>query len=73
MSADYQNYKVGILGGGQLGRMLIQAGIDLNVRFAVLDPDAHAPCSSFAEFHQGDLNDFETVMRFGSSCDVITI
>ena len=73
MSADYQNYKVGILGGGQLGRMLIQAGIDLNVRFATLDPDAHAPCSSLAEFHQGSLNDFDTVIRFGSMCDIITI
>ena len=73
MRPDYQNYKVGILGGGQLGRMLIQAGIDLNVRFAVLDPDAHAPCSSIAEFHQGSLVDFDTVMRFGSMCDVITI
>lgn len=65
--------KVGILGGGQLGRMLIQAGIDLNIAFAVLDPDAHAPCAALAEFHQGDLTDFDTVMRFGAACDIITI
>lgn len=67
------NYKLGILGGGQLGRMLIQSGIDYNIPFATLDPDAHAPCSSLAEFHVGKLTDFDTVMTFGSQCDVITI
>jgi 5-(carboxyamino)imidazole ribonucleotide synthase len=69
----HQNFKLGILGGGQLGRMLIQSGIDFNIPFAVLDPDAHAPCSTLAEFHTGKLTDFETVMRFGAACDVITI
>jgi 5-(carboxyamino)imidazole ribonucleotide synthase len=69
----HQNFKLGILGGGQLGRMLIQAGIDYNIPFAVLDPDVHAPCASLAEFHIGKLTDFDTVMRFGSSCDIITI
>jgi 5-(carboxyamino)imidazole ribonucleotide synthase len=69
----HQNFKLGILGGGQLGRMLIQAGIDLNINFAVLDPDAHAPCSTLAEFHIGKLTDFDTVIQFGSSCDIITI
>ncbi len=68
-----KNYKLGILGGGQLGRMLIQSGIDFNIPFAVLDPDDHAPCSTLAEFFHGKLTDFDTVMRFGTSCDVITI
>ncbi len=67
------NFKLGILGGGQLGRMLIQAGMDLNIPIAVLDPDAHAPCSTISEFVQGKLTDYETVMKFGSSCEVITI
>jgi 5-(carboxyamino)imidazole ribonucleotide synthase len=65
--------KIGILGGGQLGRMLIQAGIDFNIPFAVLDPDPAAPCSSISEFHCGKLTDYDTVMQFGSRCDVITI
>src|SRR5260221_5306780 len=69
----YQNFKLGILGGGQLGRMLIQSGIDLNVQFAVLDPDADAPCCSFSGLHVGKLTDYDTVMKFGGSCDLITI
>jgi 5-(carboxyamino)imidazole ribonucleotide synthase len=69
----YQDYRVGILGGGQLGRMLIQSGIDLNINFNVLDPDAQAPCSQLAPFTQGKLTDYQTVMDFGISCDLITI
>jgi len=68
-----QNFKLGILGGGQLGRMLIQSGIDFNIPFSVLDPDAHAPCAAITEFHHGKLTDYETVMKFGSLCDIITI
>jgi 5-(carboxyamino)imidazole ribonucleotide synthase len=64
---------LGILGGGQLGRMLIQSGIDFNIPFAVLDPDIHAPCSTLAEFHTGKLADFDTVLKFGSHCDILTI
>ncbi len=73
MSAFSQHFKLGILGGGQLGRMLIQAGIDYNLPFKILDPDAEAPCSTLAEFHCGSLKDYETVMKFGADCDVITI
>lgn len=69
----YQNYTVGILGGGQLGRMLIQSGIDLNIDFKVLDPDAQAPCSQLAPFTQGKLTDYQTVLAFGKECDLITI
>jgi 5-(carboxyamino)imidazole ribonucleotide synthase len=68
-----QDFKVGILGGGQLGRMLIQAGIDFDIPFAVLDPDAAAPCSTMTEFYCGKLTDYNTVMEFGEKCDVITI
>lgn len=68
-----QDFKIGILGGGQLGRMLIQSGIDYNLSFAVLDPDPSAPCSSIAEFTCGRLTDYDTVMEFGSGCDLLTI
>jgi 5-(carboxyamino)imidazole ribonucleotide synthase len=64
---------IGILGGGQLGRMLIQKGLDWNIPFSVLDPDPQAPCSRLAPFTCGSLTDFETVMRFGESCDILTI
>jgi 5-(carboxyamino)imidazole ribonucleotide synthase len=74
LSLTYQSTsKVGVLGGGQLGRMLIQSGIDFNVPFKVLDPDAQAPCASLAEFVHGKLKDYDTVLAFGADCDVITI
>lgn len=53
--------------------MLIQSGIDLNIPFAILDPDPHAPCSSLAPFQCGKLTDYETVLSFGKECDIITI
>ncbi len=64
---------IGILGGGQLGRMIIQAGMDLNLKFHVLDPDEQAPCHTLSTFSQGKLTDYETVIQFGSACDLITI
>ena len=69
----YQAYKLGILGGGQLGRMLIQSGIDWNIDFSVLDPDPSAPCHALCEFKTGKLTDYNTVIEFGQSCDLITI
>ena len=65
--------KIGVLGGGQLGRMLIQKGIDWNIEFSVMDPDPSAPCKGLAEFRVGRLTDFESVINFGMPCDVITI
>jgi 5-(carboxyamino)imidazole ribonucleotide synthase len=53
--------------------MLIQSGIDFNIQFSILDPDAHAPCSGISDFTQGKLTDFDTVMKFGSKCDIISI
>lgn len=73
MSSFQHDFKLGILGGGQLGRMLIQSGIDLNIPFAVLDPDPAAPCANISEFYCGKLTDYDTVMDFGSRCDIITI
>ena len=65
---------MGILGGGQLGRMLVQAGTDLNVQFKVLDPSPQAPCSSLVpDFHVGALTDYDTVLAFGKDCQVLTI
>jgi len=65
--------RIGILGGGQLGRMLIQKGLDWNIPFSVLDPDPSAPCSTISSFTCGKLTDYETVIQFGRSCDVITV
>lgn len=68
------NAKVGILGGGQLGRMLIQSAIDFNIDIHILDPDENAPCKNItSNFVIGSLTDFDTVYNFGKHCDIITI
>ena len=65
---------IGILGGGQLGRMLLQKAADFDLNIKVLDPDADAPCRFLAnEFVKGDFNDFDTVYSFGKKCDLLTI
>lgn len=74
MKRFYQDLKLGVLGGGQLGRMLIQASIDLNIYSRVMDPSAEAPCSAFApSFQQGSITDYDSVMAFGKDLDIITI
>lgn len=66
--------KIGIIGGGQLGRMFIQEAINLNVEVHVLDPDEQAPCKHIAySFCKGSLNDYETVLNFGLNMDVVTV
>lgn len=66
--------KLGILGGGQLGKMLIQASIDLSIEVNCLDPDANAPCKYLAHsFTEGSLKDYDTVMQFGADKDIISI
>lgn len=70
----YRDLVVGVLGGGQLGRMLIQAAIDYNLTIHVLDPDDSAPCKPYSHsFTQGSLTDYDTVYQFGQSVDVLTI
>ncbi len=69
-----QNVKLGVLGGGQLGRMLIQSAIDFNIDISILDPDENAPCKNVAsKFEVGKLTDFDSVYQFGKQMDVITI
>jgi 5-(carboxyamino)imidazole ribonucleotide synthase len=70
----YKQVKLGILGGGQLGKMLLQAAADLNVLCKVLDPDASAPCKFLTnEFIHGKLTDYQTVLDFGKEVNVLTI
>jgi len=74
MKAFYQDLKLGILGGGQLGRMLIQACTNFNIHTTVMDRDAGAPCAEVASaFQSGDITDFDTVYQFGKSMDMLTI
>ncbi|MBK6446916.1 MAG: 5-(carboxyamino)imidazole ribonucleotide synthase [Bacteroidetes bacterium] len=72
--AFYDTLRFGILGGGQLGRMLLQKAADFNVTNCVLDPDPEAPCRFIAdEFVCGSFRDFDTVINFGRNLDLLTI
>ncbi|MEN9997280.1 MAG: hypothetical protein RI922_270 [Bacteroidota bacterium] len=66
--------RLGMVGGGQLGRMFIQEAINFDVHVHVLDPDANAPCKHIAHsFTQGSLNDYNTLYNFGLDKDVLTV
>jgi 5-(carboxyamino)imidazole ribonucleotide synthase len=68
------DFRLGILGGGQLGRMLIQEAIDLDVRTIVMDPSSNAPCAPYAhEFVNASFNDYDAVFAMGKRVDVLTI
>jgi 5-(carboxyamino)imidazole ribonucleotide synthase len=69
-----QSKKIGILGGGQLGKMLMQTALDLDLNVSVLDADPNCSCSTIATtFVQGSITDYDTVYAFGKDLDVITI
>lgn len=66
--------KVGILGGGQLGRMLLECASKFKVETHILEKQENCPASSLCNhFTLGDINDFETVYKFGKNLDCITI
>ena len=67
------NFKLGILGGGQLGKMLLFDTRKFDIQTYVLDPSAEAPSRIACDaFFQGDLMDFDTVYNFGKKVDVLT-
>lgn len=69
-----KHFQLGVLGGGQLGRMLIQETINYDVHVHSLDPDVNAPCKDVAHsFTVGSLNDFDAVYQFGKDKDVLTV
>ena len=64
---------IGILGGGQLGRMLALAGRELGYRIVVLDPDPNAPAASVADrIEVGAYDDLAAAQRLAAECAVIT-
>ena len=66
--------KVGILGGGQLGRMLLQAAANYDVTTYVLENDEQCPAAHLCHhFTKGSITDFDTVYNFGKKLDAITI
>jgi 5-(carboxyamino)imidazole ribonucleotide synthase len=70
----FKTTTLGILGGGQLGKMLIQEAVNLNLELFVLDPDQDAPCKHLVEhFTCGSLQDYNTVYQFGKQVEILTI
>ena len=68
------DFKLGILGGGQLGRMLLAETQKLDIYTAILDSNKNAPCSEICnQFVVGDLLDFDAIYNFGKTVDLLTI
>ncbi len=68
------DFKLGVLGGGQLGRMLLSETQKLDIHTVILDYSKDAPCAQLCnEFYQGNLLDFDTVYNFGKKVDLLTI
>ncbi|RYD55499.1 MAG: 5-(carboxyamino)imidazole ribonucleotide synthase [Sphingobacteriales bacterium] len=69
-----QNIKLGILGGGQLGSMLIRSAIDFGLNVSVMDKDPNATCARYtSSFTNGSLLDYDAVVNFGKDKDIVTI
>ena len=67
------DFTIGILGGGQLGKMLLYETRKYDIRTHVLDPNPQAPCKiSCNKFTEGSLMDYDTVYNFGKQVDVLT-
>lgn len=67
------NFKLGILGGGQLGKMMLYETRKYDIQTNVLEPNPEAPCKIACDyFETGDLMDFDTVVNFGRKVDVLT-
>jgi 5-(carboxyamino)imidazole ribonucleotide synthase len=67
------DFKLGILGGGQLGKMLLTETRKFDIQTYVLDPSDEAPCKTGCnKFVKGSLMDFDTVYNFGRQADVLT-
>ena len=68
------DFILGVLGGGQLGRMLLTETQKFDIYTRILDADKNAPCAQICNhFVQGDLLDFDTVYQFGKQVDLLTI
>lgn len=72
---DYQlNKNIAILGGGQLGKMLMQAGSRLGLNISVMDTDNSFPAAFICpSYVNGDIRNYDDVLNFGLQADIITI
>lgn len=72
--SNFLSQELAILGGGQLGLMLIQKAYDFNIDCLVLEPDFNAPCKNISKsFTTGSLTNFADVYNFGKDKKILTI
>ena len=73
MNSKIFDKKLGIIGGGQLGKMLLSECAKMGIYTSVLDPNKNSPCKNLSnKSYCGDFNDHDTVYDFGKECDLIT-
>ena len=73
MNSNLIQKTLGIIGGGQLGKMLLSECNKMNIKTHVLDLNEDSPCKKITnKFYCGDFKDFDTVLNFGNECDLIT-
>ena len=73
MKRSIFNHKIGIIGGGQLGKMILNETNKWSLNISILDSNKNSPCKNLCNgFYVGDLLDYETVLNFGRQCDLIT-
>ena len=69
-----KDFRIGILGGGQLGRMILQESPNLNLSVYTMDSSLSSPCGLISEnFVVGDIRNYDDVIAFGKNKDVLTI
>ena len=73
MERSIFSQKIGIIGWGQLGKMILNETNKWSLNISILDSNKNSPCKNLCNgFYVGDLLDYETVLNFGRQCDLIT-
>ena len=68
-----QDIKIGIIGGGQLGKMILIEANRMNLKTLVLDSNKNSPCKNLCNnFYIGKLDNYNDILEFGQRCDIIT-
>ena len=67
------NKKIGIIGGGQLGKMILDETNKIDLEVSILDPYKNSPCKNLTKnYVLGDFNEFDTVLNFGLAHEIIS-
>lgn len=73
-SVTGNSFRLGILGGGQLGRMFIQEAANFDVQVHILDGSSNGPAGQLAtSFTEGEITNYDDVYSFGKSLDLLTV